>query len=90
MLGLGPNSPIRAPFTASSARSRDTHQLYAAELYRQALLSLGDSPWPNRLSATSSADDHRPRGSVVGVMILSRCYLVISRAGGAGWLTAHR
>ena len=36
------------------------------------------------------ADDHRPRGSVIGVTILSPYYLVTSRAARVDRPTAHR
>jgi len=42
MLGLGKTGTVRASATASSARSRDVYQRYAAGLYRQALLTLDD------------------------------------------------
>jgi hypothetical protein len=43
MLGLGKTGTVRASATASSARSQDIYQRYAAVLYRQALLTLDDS-----------------------------------------------
>jgi hypothetical protein len=43
MLGLGKTGAVRASATASSARSQDIYQRYAAALYRQALLALDDS-----------------------------------------------
>lgn len=43
MLGLGKTVAVRASATASSARSQDIYQSYAAVLYRQALLTLDDS-----------------------------------------------
>src|SRR5712691_13210655 len=43
MLGLGKTGTVRASGPASSARSQDIYQRYAAALYRQALLTLDDS-----------------------------------------------
>ncbi len=43
MLGVGKAGTVRASATASSAHSQDIYQRYAAVLYRQALLTLGDS-----------------------------------------------
>jgi len=43
MLGLDKTDTVRASATASSARSRDIYQRYAAALYRQALLTFDDS-----------------------------------------------
>ena len=43
MLGLGKTVTVRASGTASSARSQDIYQRYAAALYRQALLTPDDS-----------------------------------------------
>ena len=43
MLGLGKTNTLRPSGTASSARSRDIYQRYAAALYRQALLTHHDS-----------------------------------------------
>ncbi len=42
MLGLGKTGTVRESATASSARSQDIYQRYAAALYRQALLTLDD------------------------------------------------
>jgi hypothetical protein len=43
MLGSGQTGTVRAPAAASSARSQDIYQRYAAGLYRQALLNLEGS-----------------------------------------------
>jgi hypothetical protein len=43
MVGSGKNGAVRTPGTASSSRNRDIYQRYATGLYRQALLTLGDS-----------------------------------------------
>ena len=43
MLGVGKAGTVRASATASSAHSQDIYQRYAAVLYRQALLTIGDS-----------------------------------------------
>jgi hypothetical protein len=50
MLGLGRTSTIRPSVTASSARSRDIYQRYAAAQYRQALLSLDHSAYPRDMA----------------------------------------
>jgi hypothetical protein len=42
MLGLGKTGTVRTSATASSARSQDIYQRYAAALYRQALLTRDD------------------------------------------------
>jgi hypothetical protein len=43
MPGSGNNGTVRILLTEGSARSGDIYQRYASGLYRQALLSLGDS-----------------------------------------------
>ena len=43
MLGLGKTVAVHVSGTASSARSQDIYQRYAAVLYRQALLTPDDS-----------------------------------------------
>ena len=43
MLGSGQTGTVRASAAASSARSQDIYQRYAAGLYRQALLNLDSS-----------------------------------------------
>ena len=51
MLGLNKAGTAGASATASSARSRDTYQRYAAVLYREALLDLDDSSYPRDMTA---------------------------------------
>jgi hypothetical protein len=64
MLGLGTNGTIGPLVTAISARSRDIHQHYAAWLYRQALLSLGDSVLAEQAVRDVTADESAlPPGS---------------------------
>jgi hypothetical protein len=51
MLGWSKPSTAGASATATSARSRDMYQRYAAVLYRQALLNLDDSAYPRDMAA---------------------------------------
>jgi hypothetical protein len=51
MLELRKPGTAGAPAPASSARSQDVYQRYAAVLYRQVLLSLDDSAYPRAMAA---------------------------------------
>ena len=51
MLGLSKAGTAGTSATASSARSRDIYQHYAAVLYRQSLLNLDDSDYPRDIGA---------------------------------------
>ena len=48
MLGLGKTGTVRPAAAASSAHSQDIYQRYAVALYRQALLTRGDSALAER------------------------------------------
>jgi hypothetical protein len=48
MFGLGKTGTVRPAVAASSARSRDIYQRHAVALYRQALLTRGDSALAER------------------------------------------
>jgi len=58
MLGLGKTRGVRASATASSARSRDVYQRYAVALYRQALLTLDDSPPAGHIAGDVVANEY--------------------------------
>jgi hypothetical protein len=57
MLGFGKTDTVRPPVTASSARNRDICERYAAGLYRQALLTLGDSALAERVACDVIVDE---------------------------------
>jgi hypothetical protein len=65
MLGFGKTDTVRPPVTASSARHRETRnrdicQRYAAGLYRQAFLTLGDSDLAERVACDVIVDECAP------------------------------
>jgi len=57
MLRSGTNDTVRTLVTANSARSRDIYRRYAAGLYRQALLTLGDSALAEHVVRDIIADE---------------------------------
>ena len=57
MPGSGNNGTVRVLLTDGSARSADIYQNYAGGLYRQALLSLGDSALAVRVVCDVIADE---------------------------------
>ena len=63
MLGLSKPGTAGASTNASSARSRDIYQHYAAVLYRQSLLNLDDSAYPHGIGACWRAVLRRLRTS---------------------------
>jgi hypothetical protein len=54
------NDTVRTLAAAGSARSTDTYQRYAAGLYRQALLTRGDSALAEHVVRDVIADEHAP------------------------------
>jgi len=91
MLGLGKTRGVRASATASSARSRDVYQRYAVALYRQALLTLDDSPPAEHIAGDAVANEYARapgRGAARTTHVvawLSRCSYAVT-----GWWPARR
>ena len=91
MLGLGKTGGVHASATASSARSRDVYQRYAVALYRQALLTLDDSPPAERIAGDVVANEYAlapGRGAARTTHVVT--WLSRSTYAVTGWWPARR